>query len=99
MSWLLASAISVIMGKGKKFEKADEGFSALAFQSFLFSLFPFPSAKPPREVRLGTVPWGKASWGFQWRHSPRDGRRFLRSTGSGWESARTSGGCDVCGQG
>jgi len=88
MSWLLASAISVIMGKEKrvkgKRKKAEETdwefghrFSALSPYTFSF----FPAAEPPRGERLGTSPWGKASWNFQWRKSPRDGRRFLRWPG------------------
>ena len=40
-------------------------------------------AKPPRGSRLGTGLGRKFVLDFQWRHSPRDGRRFLRSTGSG----------------
>src|SRR5260221_4759151 len=53
---------------------------------------------PPRGMRLGTGPWGKTSWIFQWRFdSPRDGRSFLRrpapDTGNGPGIGRS------CGQG
>jgi hypothetical protein len=50
------------------------------------------SRRAAARMRLGTGPCGKGVLVFQWRNCPRDGRRFLPSTGSGQGRGEASGG-------